>query len=160
MTNTVLTTKHHQQLDRRRRWKSKYDQSDKTKKARREKLNEKLRGASAVLMLDKKKGKTYGSNMAGPHIVGMALDGLEVVEEVQPSSKKNEKVPPRKKATCDACHIVGHSSSKNSKERLLTIKPLSKHYKPENVGAKRKFCNVLLVYVTIICVPDSWYCKP
>jgi hypothetical protein len=57
ITTTVLTTEHHQRLDRRHHWKPKYDQSDKTKKARRQKLNNKLREASDLLMQDKK-GKT------------------------------------------------------------------------------------------------------
>jgi hypothetical protein len=91
--------------------------------------------------------------MSSPQVEGMTLDGLEVMEEVGQGNKKKKKGPPRKKATCNACHIAGHSSN-NSKECLLTIKPLGKHYKPENVGAKRKFCYVLFVYVTMVFKPD------
>jgi hypothetical protein len=158
ITTTVLTTDHHQWLDKRCHWKSKYDQSDKTKKTRKKKINDKLRKASELLMKDKKKGGTcYGSNMAGPHVEGMTLDGSEVVEEIEPGKKK--KGQPQKKPICHACHIVGHASN-NNKDCLLMIKPLGKHCKPENAGAKCKFCTVLFVYLTIIYMPDHWYCKP
>ena len=46
----------------------------------KKKLNGKLEEASTLLMKDKKKGKTYGSNMAGPQVEGMALDGSEVID--------------------------------------------------------------------------------
>jgi hypothetical protein len=53
----------------------KYDHSKKMKKARKKKLNDKLREASKLLMKAKNRGKTYGLNMAGPQVEGMALDG-------------------------------------------------------------------------------------
>jgi hypothetical protein len=66
-------------------------------------------------------------------------------------SKKGQ---PRKKPTCNACHIVGHASNK-SKDCVLTIKKTGKHYKPENEYANLKFefCS-LSVYGTIISAPD------
>jgi hypothetical protein len=110
-------------------------------------------------MKDKKEGKTYGTNMAGSQVEGMTLDGSEVVvEEIEPGKKK--KGPPRKKATYNVCHVVGHASNNNNKDCWLMIKPLGKHYKPENAGAKHKFFTVLFVYATIICMPDRWYCQP
>jgi hypothetical protein len=109
---------------------------DKTKKARKKHLNDKLREASELPMKDKKGGGAYGRNMAGPQVDKMAFDGSEIVEESEPGKKKG---PTRKKATC---------------------KPRGKHYKPENGGAQRKFCTVIFDYVTIICMPDHWYCKP
>ncbi len=53
--------------------------------------------------------------MSSPQVEGMTLDGLEVMEDVEQGNKKKEKEPARKKATCNACHIAGHSSN-NSKE--------------------------------------------
>jgi hypothetical protein len=146
--NTTLTTEHFQRLDRRRIWKAKYDKSDKAKKARKQKLNEKLRMASELLMKDQKIGNTYGSNIAGPQVEGMTLN---VKEEMQSRSKKGQH---RKKPTCNACHTVGHATNK-SKDCVLTIKKMGKHYKPENEYANRKFdfCS-LSVYVTIISAPD------
>jgi hypothetical protein len=89
-------------------------------------LNEKLRVPSELLIKDKKKGNTYGSNIAGPQVEEMTLD---VREDVEPCDKKRQ---PQKKPTYNACHIVGHSTNK-SKDCQLTIKKTGKHYKPENV---------------------------
>jgi hypothetical protein len=68
-------------------------QVQQTTKPDHKKLNDKLRVASELLMKDKKKGKTYGANMAGPpQVEGMALDGLEVIDLLEPTTKK--KPPP------------------------------------------------------------------
>jgi hypothetical protein len=156
LSSTSITTEHHQRLDRRRVKKSKYDQSEKTKKARRKKLNDKLRAASELLMKDKKKGKTYGSNMAGPQVDGMALDGSEVIDLTEGSTKK--KAPP---SICAWCHNVGHAS-KNHSKCMLTVKPRGKHYRQENINAPRKFCTNDLCYVSLFwhagCL-TFWYCK-
>jgi hypothetical protein len=130
LASTALTNEHHQRLDRRRRNNSKYIQSETIKKARKKKLNDKLREASELLMKDKKKGKTYSSNMAGPQVEGMALDGSDVIDLVE-----KIKPPP---SICSWCHIMGHASNNHSK-CLLTVKPKGRHYKPENIGAARKF---------------------
>jgi hypothetical protein len=92
-------------------------------------LNNKLREASELLIKDEKKGKTYGSNIAGPQVEGRTLNGLEV----HPKKRKG-------KATfsCKWCHIVVHATQKSEK-CLLTVKPNGKHYRLENVGCQRKF---------------------
>jgi hypothetical protein len=153
---TSLTNEHHQRLDRTRKKKSKYDQSEKTKKARRQKLNDKLRAASELLMKDKKKGKTYGSNIAGPQVDGMALDGSEVIDLVETTTKK--KSPP---SICGWCHKVGHAT-KNHSKCMLTVKPRGKHYRKENTDAPRKFCTNNFCYVSLFwnagCL-TFWYCK-
>jgi hypothetical protein len=79
---TVLTTEHHQQLDERETFASL--SMTKQRKPGREKLNDKLREASELLMKDKKEGKTYGSSIAGPQVEGMTLNGSEFVEEIEP----------------------------------------------------------------------------
>jgi hypothetical protein len=85
-------------------------------------------------MKDTKKGKTYGSNMAGPQVEGMALDDSEVINLLEPTTKK--KPPP---SICSWCHIVGHAASNNHSKCLLTVKPNGKHYKPESIDTQRKF---------------------
>jgi hypothetical protein len=96
---------------------------------------------------DKKKGKTYGSNTAGPHVVeGMAVDGSNVVDLVEaPTKNKSDEQPP---SICSWCHTVEHACNEHNK-CLLNVKPKGKHYKPENIGAKCKLCNVLFVYVNL-----------
>jgi hypothetical protein len=81
--------------------------------------------------------------MAGPYVEGMALDGSEVINLVEPTMKK--KLPP---SICSWCHIVGHASNNHSK-CLVTVKPNGKHYKPENVGAPHKFATQDVLYVSL-----------
>jgi hypothetical protein len=89
ITTTVLTTEHHQWLNKKRcHGKSKYKQSDKTKKARKNKIKDKLREASELLMKDKKEGKTYGRYMAGPQVEGMTLDGSVVVKKINQERRR------------------------------------------------------------------------
>jgi hypothetical protein len=145
IASTDVINVHHQRLDRRRQNKAKYDQSEKTKKARRQKLNDKLRSASVLLMKDKM-GKTCGSSNAGPQVEGMALDGSEVIDLVEPpTKKKSDKQPP---SICSWCHTVGHASNKHNK-CLLTVEPKGKHYKPENVGAPCTFDSKDVLYVSL-----------
>ena len=75
LESSDLTTEHHSRLDVRTRTKSTWDRSEETKKARKKKLNDKLRDALELLMKDKKKGRTYGANIGGPQVNGKALDG-------------------------------------------------------------------------------------
>jgi hypothetical protein len=150
---TIITNEHHRRLDKRTANKARYIQLDETKKRRRQQLNDKLREASELLMKDEKKGKTYGSNMAGPQVEGMTLDGSEV-------QRKKRKA--KANTTCKWCHLGGHATQK-SKKCLLSVKPGGKHYKIENIGCERKspyqgcfLTNLIFARLTSLFF---WYCK-
>jgi hypothetical protein len=148
--STILSGVHHNRLDERTKKKSRYDQSEKAKKSRKQKLNDKLREASELLMQDKKKGRTYGSNIGGPQVEGKGLDGSEVIDLVEPGSRKKKDGTKKKQSICSWCHIVGHATNKHNK-CLLTVKPQGKHYKPENVGAPRKLPTGIRCLSILIC---------
>ena len=122
-------------------------------------MNNKLREAAEKLIKDKKKGRNYGSNIAGPQVdvaaiaerkieeTGMGLEikvellaGVENEKNIAgKKSEKNEKTKKSKK-TCKYCHIVGHER-KTNKDCLLTTNKAGKYYKPENNRALCKFSN-------------------
>jgi hypothetical protein len=122
--------------------------SQKRQRRQEKRLNNKLREASELLMKDNKKGKTYRSSMAGPQVEGMALDGLEVIDLEEPPAKKKSDKPKPPTPICSWCHIVGHASNNHIK-CSLTVKPMGKHYIPENVGAPRKCATHDVLYISL-----------
>jgi hypothetical protein len=166
-STTVI--EHHRRLDQIRLTMKVYHASPEAKKKRKHIMNNKLREAAEKLIKDKKEGKNYGTNLAGPQVdvaaiaapgvvikVEPGVDVADVVIKVEPGVNDNNNKQKKKKAkqsdkarkptpTCKFCHIVGHER-KTNKNCMLSVNPGSKNYRPENAAAPREFvyCDVCL----------------
>jgi hypothetical protein len=144
IVNTAITSEHLRRLDHRREWKAKHDKMKHIKKRRKMKLNEKIKRANEQIKKDNRKGRTYQSGMAGPQVPNVVDDDDSVSKE---QCNVNENTQQKKMKTnirpvCKLCHRKGHKTQYSGK-CLLSTKPTSTYYKPENVGAPRKFGSVV-----------------
>jgi hypothetical protein len=81
-STTVI--EHHRRLDQIRLTMKVYHASPEAKKKRKHIMNNKLREAAEKLIKDKKEGKNYGTNLAGPQVDVAAIAAPGVVIKVEP----------------------------------------------------------------------------
>jgi hypothetical protein len=140
IVQTSITSEHLCHLDHRREWKAKHDKMKHIKKRCKIKLDEKIKQTNEQIKKDNRKGHTYQSGMVGPQVPNVvdydqsvSNEQQNVNENTQPKEMKSKIRP-----VCKLCHRKGQKTQYSGK-CLLSTKPTSKYYKPENVGAPRKF---------------------
>jgi hypothetical protein len=134
ITMSPVSRLYYRQVDRRRKADQTYAKSFERKKKRAMQKLETINEAWRIETVDKRKGHTYQSGMAGPTVVG-ATDETEVVGE-------EGDVVVASRPFCRACGNYGHQRRTS---RLCTQNTRSQHYQGTSVDCLRG-----IVYVSCL----------